>query len=357
MENNVVFRHENKNHRACEIISLDDEYMIRLEGRGGREYFAYFDKNERALEAVKKNLRLYGTIECRPSGFVFTKIEQRAHKSSCRLGQVLYSVYHPQEVRENIKRIRYVNGDQTNLRSWNLRLDQSTKVEIVALNSREHIWVSAVTRAGDFRFAVTDYDAELFSILDNQYIYFDDSKRMFYVGGFYNGGSKTKYPLSYLVIARSVYGATLEDWREQAEKLRQSLHKDEEMSVDHKKATGAQFGRWDNRKRNLQIISRTLNSSKGGCTKTLCDNCFYIPTETGALYGRHNDAAGMTEVREMTNNPTAAEIDDLRHFCRTGKWNDGEEYNSYPLGSKKSVDVIIQELSETRFYQEVLNQL
>ena len=41
MEINVVFRHVIKNHRACEIISLDDEYMIRLEGRGGREYFAY----------------------------------------------------------------------------------------------------------------------------------------------------------------------------------------------------------------------------------------------------------------------------------------------------------------------------
>lgn len=349
----VVYRHENKNHRACEIISLDDEYMIRLEGRGGREYFAYFDKNERALEAVKEHLQKYSGLEWHKHGFAFMKYEKGQKPRFRPLVHVLYAAYNPRMKNEDIKKVRYLDGDRSNLRCWNLWHQENAQVEIVDLHGQEYILISYKNRRGELFFAVTDYGCALFEILSSEYLSYQRHNGMFYVGMW----QQRQFPITHVVMAHKLYGLTLDDWQEKVAKFRDSLHGGEEMSVDHKKATGALFGRWDNRCKNLQVLSRARNASKGGWTQKLPANCFYIPTEAGALYGRHNDVTGMTEVREMTNAPTATEIDDLRHFCRTGTWNDGEPYNSYPLGSKESMDVIIKELSETRFYQEVLNQL
>lgn len=355
MENNVVYRHENKNHRACEIISLDDEYMLRVEGRknSGKVYFAYFDKNERALEAVKECLQQYSGLEMRPNGLLFVKYENCALTKFRYLSQVLYGAYNPLTKPEDIKKVYYLNGDHTNLRSWNLRMHESTKVEIVDLCGCEYIKISYTTKKGESWFAITDYDHDLFEILRSDYLSYMKNKGMFFLGKW----QTQRFQLSQVVVAHKLYESTVRDWKEKTMKFRNDIHKDVELSVDHKKANSTHFGKWDNRYKNLQVITATLNASKGSWTKKLPANCFYIPTETGALYGRHNDAAGVTEVREMTNDPTAAEIDDLRHFCRTGTWNEGEQYNSYALGSKESMDVIIQELSETKFYMEVLNQL
>ena len=202
---------------------------------------------------------------------------------------------------------------------------------------------------GVVKYSVTNYEAELFEILNSCSWWYKERDQGFEAS---LGCHQERYAFPFVVWAYHRHGLTFEGWRQQCQEL-SKLFREENLSIDHKQVTGELVGKWDCRIENLQAIRQGLNSAKRDCTKVLQENCFYIPTTEGALYGRYNVETSTVDVCEMNNDPDMEEIKQLRHFCKNGKMAEGTKYTTYAWNEKEAIETITAAYEATKFYQEV----
>lgn len=346
--NKVVFRNENQGHYVCEIVERDDCYELMAQGRKGVWHKAIFSKDAYALAMLEEAIRKWGNPKYYQKGFVFYSGKGRQQYES-RLAQVLYVAYH-RSTRDvlNGKNLQFKDGDAFNLRKDNLLL--MCKVQIVTLNGTEYIMVKQVKKDGKIRCAITNYSRSLYEILNSCDWNYEESNRCFRA----NRKGACRYRLSFVVWAYNKYSITPDNWMQRCQEIRQDFGK-YNLSIDHKKVTGQSIGKWDNRAENLQAIPIGDNALKSSCTMFLPENCFYIPTLDGAVYGKIDMTDGVLVLSRMDNDPGKEEIKQLRNFCKTGEVAEGSKCSTIALNSKEAVEVLVAAYNEAKFHEEVYN--
>ena len=344
----VVFRDVNSQGFECEIVEQDDHYQLKVEGQRGKWRAAYFNKDEHALDAVVTMIRRYGHPIGNVNGFLFIDKTAGVRTHVTTLGRVMYAAYHRKRT-DTVKNVcvRYVDGDVCNLRRNNLRRNEEVKRK--KINGKECILIRRTQSDGSMRVAVVNYEPELYRILDSCGWSYEDSKKCFYTGG---SSRRGRFKLPFVVWAYYTQGLTLKNWREKCSEL-QRMFAEKNLSIDHKKCCGHVIGKWDCRIENLQAMERTVNRNKGTCTQVIPKNCMYIPTVDGAICGRVDTSAHTMDVYRMTNDPTAEEIQQLRHFCKTGELTEETNYTTIDLSDAEAIEITLAAYAESKFYQEV----
>lgn len=352
--NKIVFQQKNRMGYICQVIEHDDCYELQAQGRGGSWESAWFDKDKRVLDVVTAAIKRYGKPNYWSHGFVFVEQRHGFWKHQCMLTKVVYAAYHQLELDALAgASIRCLDENHCNLRCDNLTLfcvssGTNTTQRRITLCGKDYILLESTNANGKSGFAVTNYSPELFQILSECRWRCHDEDRVPRVD--FGGGEQYRLPL--LVWSYFNCGLTATDWREQYEKIRQNYWK-KDITIDHKQDSSAQCRKWDNRIENLQAIPRSLNSSKRNCTKNIPDGCFYIPTTEGAICSRIDTSAHTMDVYRMTNDPTMEEIQQLRHFCKTGELSEETNYATIDLSDAEAIEITLAAYAESKLYQEV----
>lgn len=242
----VVFRHENRRHHICEIVELEDAYELRVQNKAKKFNSAYFDKNQKILDAITAEIENAGHPQWRTSGFIFCVWGDGKPTYVCSLSQIVYAAI--QGVTASKHRMKFKDGNPFNLHCSNLYQCYSTTIDVVTLCDQKFILLKSKLHSGETRLAITDYDDQLLEVLHSTSWSYERTKRAFMTR---NARKKERFSLQLIVIACLKYGATIENWREIAKKVLASFHAGKELSIDHKKVTENKNGKYDNRLINL----------------------------------------------------------------------------------------------------------
>lgn len=330
-------------------MELEDVYELRAQGKKHKIYSAYFDKDLRVLDAVVEKIEEIGHPQWYPAGFRFSRKQNRKTIYECSLGQIVYEAIKDGNIPSPRGQVRFDDGDPSNLRASNLQMVKGVKVDTVTLAGRKYIRLT-YQALGEKKIAITDYDEDLLSVFKSIRWFYETDKRNFCAKG--NG---RRFLLPVIVLACAGQDVSECNWATLTERYWQMLQEEGNPSIDHKRATGrkSRFGKWDNRRINLQYMPLDLNVAKGLCNWKMPKDCFYIPTADGAEYGRYDKESGTVEVYKQSLDLTKEDIERLKYFCKHGEFAEGTDYITYPTESKEAVEIMMADLQEMKLYAEV----
>lgn len=325
------------------IVEEDDCYVLR-----SRQGQAVFDKDKNALRAVINAIQKYGNAKWSKANRSGYRFQDNHRNFICSLAQVLYCAYAGMPIDKlSGRKLKYVDGDPFNLQKNNI-VTKKQSVQCISILGNHFIRLQVYTKDQKCHWAITNGDPGLLDLLSSLSWHF-------HKGGNCLRTTVNRKPvkLYYVVWAYFHCGdVTKENLAEKIVEL-QTYMSENKMSIDHKKASHNNE-RNDNRLENLQIIPKTLNSSKGNGTSKLHGDQFYIPTENGELYGSFDWDNGYIDFCENEGDATVASIDQLRQFCKTGEFQETDNHYKIPLDSPKGVEIQQADFRETKLYLEVI---
>lgn len=345
-EGTILFRTKNDWNV---IVEEEDCYVLR-----SRQGQAVFDKDKNALRAVINAIQKYGNAKWSKANRSGYRFQDNHRNFICSLAQVLYCAYHRLS-RDALLHgsLKYKDGNQFNLRKANLTLPQKQSIKRISILGKQYILLQIETDDYKRHCALVNYDPGLYDLLASMGWQFVKSGQCLYAYISGMSAGKKYAPLYHVVWAYFHYrNVTKDNLSEKITELRLYMRVNE-LSVDHKKVSPI-GGRWDNRIENLQIIPKTLNSSKNSSTVRLHGDQFYIPTTNGEIYGRYDWTNGYIDYCENEGDATVASINQLRQFCKTGEFQETDNHYKVPLDSPKGAEIQHADFRETKLYLEVL---
>lgn len=345
-EGKILFRTKNDWNV---IVEEKDCYVLR-----SRQGQAVFDKDKSALRAVINAIQKYGNAKWSKANRSGYRFQDNHRNFICSLAQVLYCVYHRLSHDALLHgSLKYKDGNQFNLRKANLTLPQKQSIKLISILGKQYILLRIETDGHKRHCAVVNYDPVLYDLLSTIGWQFVKSKQCLGATIRRTAVDKQSITLYHVVWAYFHYRDVTKDNLSEKIKELQMYMRTNELSVDHKKVSPI-GGRWDNRIENLQLIPKTLNSSKTDSTSRLHGNLFYIPTTNGEIYGHYDWTNGYINFCENESDATVASIDQLRRFCKAGEFQETDNHYKVPLNSPKGVEIQQADFRETKLYSEVL---
>lgn len=339
----ILFRQKSNRGRKSEIIECSDHYRLIWERANGSQALVCFDKQDKVLNAVIKALSDFGNPQYSTYGPIFQKFEGRKTIYICSLAQVITAALRGGKRNDySRRRIKYLDQNPFNLQGNNIFYPEKVFASVVEISGEKFIRLKYKEKTRGTLYSITNYDPALYKIVLSLHWDYYERGQIFKAVNTYR---KEQYPFHYLVWVFFRCGATETNWKEKIAELRAS-----NATMDHKHSAECGLNKWDNRIENLQLMPRKLNSKKGNCTSKLRANCFFIPTEEGAIYGKYeNEYIEMCSIEDITE----SNLGNLKTFCSTGNIASELDGLQLKLSSKEAINVLKTDLFEAKLYQEV----